>query len=308
MVEWQASALAGPTAIDRGHTGLVASDRRLRCAAGGFCRLRAMTRNPEDVAMIDESPLGVEPYAASTAGGLWQALAVGVLVFAVLMMPASDLISAGMPLHETRESAAAVLPESHARFADFAAEQPSPDARHVADWVADSGDSADSAFVLVDKKFARVYVFDAHARLRASSPVLLGAALGDDSVADIGTRRIADIRPEERTTPAGRFVAERGRNAGGEDVIWVDYDAAVSMHRVRPTNPAEQRLQRLATPTVDDNRISYGCINVPAAFYESFIRPLFAMHHTVVYVLPDVKSLQQVFGSYDVAAAAAHRR
>jgi len=267
-----------------------------------------MTRTPEDVAMIDESPLRVETYAASTAGGPWQGVAVGALVFAVLMMPASDLISAGMPFHETRESASAGLPRGHARLADFAAEQPSPDARHVADWIADSGDSANSAFVLVDKKFARVYVFDADARLRASAPVLVGAALGDDSVADIGTRRIADIRPEERTTPAGRFVAERGHNARGEDVVWVDYDAAVSMHRVLTTNPAEQRLHRLATPTVDDNRISYGCINVPVAFYESFIRPLFATHHTVVYVLPDVKSVQQVFGSYNVAAADVHPR
>jgi hypothetical protein len=30
------------------------------------------------------------------------------------------------------------------------------------------------------------------------------------------------------------------------------------MHRVRATNPLERRLQRLATPTPDDNRISYG--------------------------------------------------
>jgi hypothetical protein len=195
---------------------------------------------------------------------------------------------------------------ANVRIADFGTEQASTDARHIADWIAASGDAANSEFVIVDKQFARVYVFDAEARLRGSAPVLLGAARGDDSVADIGSRPIADVRPEERTTPAGRFVAERGRNASDEDVIWVDYDAAVSMHRVRTTNPAERRLKRLATPTVDDNRISYGCINVPVEFYESHIRPLFDLHRAVVYVLPDVKTVQQVFGSYDVNGAQVH--
>ena len=42
--------------------------------------------------------------------------------------------------------------------------------------------------------------------------------------------------PEERTTPAGRFVAERGQNLRGEDVVWIDYDAAVLMHRVITTS------------------------------------------------------------------------
>jgi hypothetical protein len=189
------------------------------------------------------------------------------------------------------------------RLADFGTETTSPDTRHVADWIADSRDNAGLDFVIVDKKYARMYIFDADARLRASTPVLLGAARGDDLVPGIGSRPIAEVRPEERTTHAGRFIAERGRNLRGEDVVWVDYDAALSMHRVLTTNPKDRRLERLATPTVDDNRISFGCINVPTAFYETYIRPTFATHRAVVYVLPEVKSVQQVFGSYDVTAA-----
>ena len=138
--------------------------------------------------------------------------------------------------------------------------------------------------------------------MRADSPVLLGGARGDDSIAGIGNRPIEQVRPEERTTPAGRFIAEAGRNLLGEDVVWVDYDAAVSMHRVRLTNPAERRLERLATPTADDNRISYGCINVPVSFYETYIRPAATKRRAIIYVLPEVRSLQQVFGAYDVAA------
>ncbi len=175
---------------------------------------------------------------------------------------------------------------------------PSADAKWLADWVAGSDDNGARSFLVVDKKAARIYVFDARARLLATSPVLLGAAVGDDSVPGIGERPIAAVRPEERTTPAGRFLAERGRNARGEDVVWVDYDAAVSIHRVVTDQPEEQRLQRLASPSESDNRISYGCINVPVAFYEAHIRPAFAAHRSVVYVLPDIKTVNQVFGAY----------
>ena len=35
---------------------------------------------------------------------------------------------------------------------------------------------------------------------------------------------MAKIRPHERTTPAGRFASEPGRNTGGEDIVWVDYE------------------------------------------------------------------------------------
>lgn len=188
-----------------------------------------------------------------------------------------------------------------ARFANFGAAKPSVDARYVANWIADSRDNAGAEFFIIDKKSARVYVFDAHAHLRANSPVLLGSAKGDDSVPGIGLKPIAAVKPAERTTPAGRFVAERGRNSLGEDVVWIDYDAAVSMHRVRTTNTRERRLERLATLTVEDNRISYGCINVPVAFYNAHIKPAFVKHRALVYVLPEVKSVQQVFGSYDVA-------
>ena len=182
--------------------------------------------------------------------------------------------------------------------ADFGVVVPSKEVRSVANGVLHSRDHVEADFIIIDKKNAMVYVFDANGTLRGASPVLLGSAVGDDTVPGIGSRPIAQVLPEERTTPAGRFIAERGRNTLGEDVVWVDYDAAVSMHRVRATNPKERRLERLATPTADDNRISYGCINVPVAFYEAVIAPTFAVDRAVVYVLPDVKPMAQVFNFY----------
>jgi hypothetical protein len=148
---------------------------------------------------------------------------------------------------------------------------------------------------VIDKRRTHLYVFDGHGRLRGNSAVLLGYAPGDDSVPGIGDRPIDQVRPEERTTPAGRFEASSGRNLLQEEVIWVDYEAAVSMHRVRATDPRERRLERLATPGSDDNRISYGCINVPVAFFDTVLWPLLGRQPAVVYVLPEVKPLERVF-------------
>ena len=111
------------------------------------------------------------------------------------------------------------------------------------------------------------------------------------------------MRPDERTTPAGRFVAERGRNALCEVVIWVDYAAAVSLRRVRATNPKERRLERLATPGIDDDRISYGCINVARGLLRNLHPPRICDRRAIDYVLPEVKPVQQIFGFYGVAAA-----
>ena len=148
-------------------------------------------------------------------------------------------------------------------------------------------DNQGRPFAILDKRLATLHVFAADGQERATSPVLLGLAHGDTSVPGIGTRKIADILPQERTTPAGRFVTEPGVNAQNEDIVWIDYDAAVSMHRVRATVKSERRLERLATPTPDDNRISYGCVNVPTQFYDTYIQPVFGRAEGIVYILPE---------------------
>ncbi len=233
-------------------------------------------------------------------GSLAQDLRRGLLIGSAVLVgitpqPIDPPATAAIAAAVTTQSAdrAAVLA---VRLADFRGEPAGADARELADWIADTRDNAGLAFFIVDKKGAALLAFDGEARLLGASPVLLGAARGDDSAADIGTRPIERVKPHERTTPSGRYLAERGRNAHGEDVIWVDYDAALSMHRVRVVDPKQRRLERLATPTIDDNRISYGCINVPVAFYEAFVRPPFVERRALVYVLPEVKALQQVFG------------
>ena len=175
----------------------------------------------------------------------------------------------------------------------------------VTAWIRATRNHHGQPFAIIDKKAAMLHVFDAGGTPRGSSPVLLGLAVGDDSVPGIGQRKMADIQPGERTTPAGRFASEPGTNLQGEDIVWIDYDAAISMHRVRASNKADRRLERLATPTADDNRISYGCVNVPAAFYDAQIKPVFGVKPAVVYVLPETRSTRAMF---NISGLAPHRQ
>ncbi len=152
-------------------------------------------------------------------------------------------------------------------------------------------------YAILDKRDARLFALDAHGNVIGASPVLLGAAIGDDSVQGIGSRPIAMVLPEERTTPAGRFVSAPGKNISGEGVVWIDYAAAVSMHRVRVVDPRERRLQRLASPDPTERRISYGCVNVPIEFFDSVIWPLLGSQKGVVYVLPETRDVRQLFAA-----------
>lgn len=186
------------------------------------------------------------------------------------------------------------------KIANFGPEIPAPESQKLADWVVDSLDNNQLPFAIVDKVNARIFVFDAQGQIRGASSVLLGLAVGDHSVPGIGQRKLSSIRPEERTTPAGRFVASLDRDIHGQEVLWVDYDTAVSLHPVVKGAPKERRAERLASASPLDKRISYGCINVPVVFYEKVVSPTFTGTYGVVYVLPEIRSAKEVFGSYDV--------
>lgn len=205
---------------------------------------------------------------------------------------------------DTGRAAPRPAPPPLQRQLQLGAEPASADVQQVAQWVVGSADNGERPFVIVDKRGAKVFVFEPGGRLRGASPVLLGYAAGDHTVAGIGQRPIEQVRPEERTTPAGRFMGERGLNALREDVLWVDYDAAVSMHKVRLTNPKERRAERLASATPADNRISYGCINLPPAFFDEVLWPTVRHAKPVIYVLPEVKPLAEVFPGVAQALAA----
>ena len=77
----------------------------------------------------------------------------------------------------------------------------------------------------------------------------------------------------------------------------IDDDSAVSIHPTATGVPAERRVERLASPSPDDNRVTHGCINVAPEFYEQVIRPTFE-RGGVFYILPDKDSLAEIFPEF----------
>jgi hypothetical protein len=152
-------------------------------------------------------------------------------------------------------------------------------------------------FVIVDKKAARIYVFDAKGRMQGSSTVLLGQAPGDGIAPDVGEHTQQGFVPfEERTTPAGRFMAKPGTNISGEHVIWVDYDAAFAIHRLRPGRSKADRVKRLASADPAQHRASLGCVVVPVRFYKDVVQRWLGAAGGVVYVMPEKGDAREMFG------------
>lgn len=148
-------------------------------------------------------------------------------------------------------------------------------------------DARGRPFVVVDKPRAEILVYAGDGRLVGRSPALLGAAPGDASVPGVGerTQRRA-LQPEDRTTPAGRFVARLGRNHTGEQVVWVDWNAALAIHRLRDGPGGADRQQRLRRPPAH-RRVSDGCVVVPGVFFDRVVLPTLSGGRALVYILPE---------------------
>ena len=167
----------------------------------------------------------------------------------------------------------------------------------LAGWVVASKDSQGYPFAIIDKAAAQILVFGGDGRLRGAAHGLFGSAVGDHTAPGIAGLALREIPGRDRTTPAGRFVGGFGPSIDAGRVLWVDYDAAVSIHPTATGVPAERRVERLESPSPDDNRITHGCINVAPDFYEEVMKPTFE-RGGVFYILPDKASLAETFPEF----------
>ncbi|WP_231732444.1 MULTISPECIES: L,D-transpeptidase [Stenotrophomonas] len=173
----------------------------------------------------------------------------------------------------------------------------------LAGWVVASKDNQGYPFAVMDKAAAQVLVFSGDGRLRGAAPALFGSAAGDHTAPGVAGLALREIPGRDRTTPAGRFIGGYGPSIDAGRVLWVDYESAVSIHPTATGVPAERRVERLASPTPDDNRVTHGCINLSPEFYEHIIQPTFE-RGGVFYILPDTASLADTFPEFAKSRAA----
>ncbi|MGH8051442.1 MAG: L,D-transpeptidase [Arenimonas sp.] len=179
---------------------------------------------------------------------------------------------------------------------DFDSMPVSAEIREMKQWVIDSRDNHKLPFILIDKINAKVYLFNYAGQLQGAAPALLGSARGDHTIPDIGNRSLSEIGAEDRITPAGRFVSSLSYDMNYKQILVLDDAQALSLHPVVKGTPAEQRAERLQSSTPQDNRISFGCINVPVQFFSDAVSPAFAGTNGIVYILPESSSMHTLFG------------
>ncbi len=217
-----------------------------------------------------------------------------------LMLAAPQPASAS-PRERKRAAVTRPKPAAAKPVAAKALEMPPPPlprsdaANRMIAWIAAEHDNKGLPYAVIDKQTASLILFDGKGGVRGEVPVLLGIGIGDDSTPGVGAKDLDEIGPAERTTPAGRFVAKFGRAFGRQRVLWVDYANSVALHAVITTHKKDRRVERLLSPAPDDNRITFGCINVGTRFYAGTLGPLFRKKGGIVYVLPDTRPLDDVF-------------
>lgn len=208
-----------------------------------------------------------------------------------------------LPMADTAEAATATVSKNKAKNRKSAKAARKPvqlpeltiHTQRVTSWVNETGDNNGLPFLVIDKPSATIFAFDSAGTPVGFGPVLLGRALGDDATPGVGNKSLAEIGPAEKTTPAGRFLARFGKAAGNTRVLWVDYATSVAIHTIPAGNAKENRARRMLSPDIADNRITFGCINVPKSLYNGKIAPMFGKKGGYVYILPDVKPLEDAF-------------
>ena len=133
---------------------------------------------------------------------------------------------------------------------------PAP-AKWAADWTAASPDHPGRHFAGLGKRGAALCVFDGSARLTGASMVSLDSA--------------------------------------GDNVVWLDYAAAVEPRSVEIIDPLERRLERIATSYASEKRVSNGCVNVPVAFFDAVATPAVGHARGILYASPELTLSRQVF-------------
>ncbi|HAM2934496.1 TPA: hypothetical protein IBF68_003856 [Escherichia coli] len=151
-------------------------------------------------------------------------------------------------------------------------------------WVQETKDNQGQKYIIADKVAGELYIMDSRGNVLATMPALYGSRKGDAAV------------PGQ--TPAGIFMLQQrhdvGASLGGDVQQFAEHtDGSIwAIHRVLTANPKQMREARLKSATAADNRISLGCINVPADMYDKYLKNGF---QGKLYVIPEKKPLGEVF-------------
>ena len=156
-------------------------------------------------------------------------------------------------------------------------------AKATLDHINETSDNGGRPFIIADKKAGKLYLMNAEGKVVDTTPALFG-------------RDTSDAARTDRATGAGKYDLTYSRDQrlpSGYEGSVQSFDTGrngetFAIHRVIDVK-GENRSGRLASATAHDNRITHGCINVPAEFYNQHLDGELG---AVLYVLPETANWQ----------------
>lgn len=145
-------------------------------------------------------------------------------------------------------------------------------------------------YVIADKPTATVFLFDSQNNIIAKFPALFGQAKGEaPNSADANS----DIAGSGATTPAGSYKMSLGKNMKAQDlnlyhgkIFRIEGTSNLAFHITYPGELAE-RTKALKTKTTEDNRMSWGCINISEENFDKYVTPYLSKDNQKLYITPD---------------------
>lgn len=224
-------------------------------------------------------------FVAARIRGIIQQLAKAAIAAAIVFNP--NITGNGFNFNLQEAYASIQSSQTEAVVPADVASQMSEEAKIIYRQVAPLAKQEQRGFMIADKRNGKLHMFFASGQHLASDTALYGADIGDVMQGD-------SLRGGKKITPAGKFTLEVVRDSDYEggyrlDLVETsDGNGIIAVHPAYLGDVNERRLERLASPDVKDNRISYGCINTSHELFLNKIKPqLGEFNGGFIYVLPE---------------------
>lgn len=212
-----------------------------------------------------------------------KSMAEGVLAMGIVFNPNITKDAFNINIGRTFQQTIEVTQE----VPEAAKAQMSPTAQAVYSAMAPVAMKSGKWFMVADKPNGMLHIFKEDGSHALSDATLYGKDKGD--VLDA----VSSLEGGPKITPAGKFTMKESPAdyAGGTSLILMeskDYTGYIAVHAADTSNPAENRLGRLASATTEDNRISYGCINTKHDTFINEIKPnISKLDGGMMFILPE---------------------
>jgi len=220
-------------------------------------------------------------------------IASGVLAVGLIFNPNAVTNQYNINIQKTFQETISIT----APVPEAAKSQMSPLAQDVYGAMAPVAMKSGKWFMVADKPNGMMHIFKEDGSHALSDPTLYGKDKGDTLA------ETSSLAGGAKITPAGKFTLQESPDAkfvGNTTLILVeskDSTGYIAVHAADTSNLSENRLGRLETPSAEDNRISYGCINTKHDTFVNKIKPNIAkLDGGLIFVLPDaVETTAEMF-------------